>query len=182
MVSINLEDFGRYFDERGVLFSPLLERGSNNIPNVVPILSAGDLRSLRSANVNEHMQLLGQYGFINTPEKLVEMNSSFLSRYNIMPGDPRYQAELQRLLDSGSGRVLLEQAQRVSERFETISSLNGDMTQNCMYLAEGDGPCAECEELNGIEGSYAELLRTDRIPGARCLGGDACRCAIVPID
>lgn len=180
MAEITLEDFGRYMSVNQGLMSPLLERGASGVPSSVPVLSAKDLRSLSTQDTDELLQYLEQFGVIDTPDKLIEAAAVHLQRFNIGPDDPRYAAEMERLTDAQSGNLLLGQARRVSERYETLMAVDGDMTINMIYLAEGEDPCEECAELNGIEGTYEELLAADTLPGSRCLGKHKCQCVLVP--
>ncbi len=180
-----LAGLGEYIDERGRAFSAFIERGSDGIPAKVPGMpDAAGLQGLSTtdpADVATMNLTLERYGVVNTPDELIEAQSDMLQRFNIGPNDPRYKAEMERLATTGSGRVLLGQSRRVSQRVETLRGINGNTNQRCVYICEGEDPCEECEPLGGTDGPYKMFVQENMAPGDRCLGGSLCQCALVPV-
>jgi hypothetical protein len=133
----------------------------------------------------DHVALMNEYlnsAGMSDPVKLRQAQSKYLERFNITPDDPRYEAEMERLAENGT-RFMLGEARRVAERQQTMHEINGDLTQNVVYIAEDDeNTCDECPELNGEEGPYIQLARNNMLPGDRCEGGNNCRCIIVAVN
>lgn len=106
----------------------------------------------------------------------------WLERFDISKNDPRYEAEFNRLLDAGaSNRAVLAEARRAGERSELLWASDGNLDENMVYVCEGDNPCPECLELGGEEMTLAEFENAGMMPGDRCLGGDNCKCVLIPI-
>ena len=109
--------------------------------------------------------------------------SRWLERFNIPKSDPRYEIEFNRLIEQGaSNRAVLAETRRIGERAELVTLTDGDNSLNCVYVAEGDNPCPECAALSGEEGSLSMFEDGGMMPGDRCLGGDNCKCVLIPIE
>lgn len=107
----------------------------------------------------------------------------WLGRFNITADDPRYQAEFDRLVADGtSARSVLAEERRIAERAELLHTTGGNLDANCVYVNEGPNPCEECLEIGGVEMSLSDFAAEGMMPGDRCLGGDNCRCILVPIN
>lgn len=179
-----LEEFNSYIDKQGRQVSPLLERGTDGIPAVIPTPTSDDLKGFNTSDpkqVAAMSKMLNQYG-VGGYDDMLNGARSRLERFNIRPGDPRYKTELERLTTSESGRVLLDQSRRTTQRFQTLSAVDGNMDQEMIRVPEGDEPCDECVPLAGITKPLWQFIADEEAPGDRCLGGDACLCQLYPID
>lgn len=166
------------FDDRGRLFSPYIERGSDNIPRSVNIPSAADMRGMSTAELSN---VASRFGYVQGLENDMAIHAGFLQRFNIQPGDPRWDAEMGNLKDN-IGRSLLGHTRRLAQRHEQITAIGGNMNQRVIYINESEEPCDECEPLGGQEGTYAEFVAEGKLPGDRCLGGNNCLCTIMAVD
>ena len=176
-----LEDLGSYTDDLGRVHSPFIDRGADNVPKVAPLLDTAGLKELGTEDIGELNYTIGKYGLTNSPEQMLDMQASMLQSFTARPGSPMYETDLMRLKEGMEGRVLLGQSRRVSERFETLTAIDGDMNQMMIYLNEGDDPCDGCAPLGGETMTYAEFIQNDMLPGSQCYGDDLCRCQLMAI-
>jgi hypothetical protein len=108
--------------------------------------------------------------------------AKWLERFNITTRDARYEREFERLIEQGaSARSVLAEERRAAERAELVQSSGGDLDMNAVYVNEGPDPCEECQPLNGEMMTIREFDDAGMMPGDRCLGGDNCRCILIPI-
>ena len=176
-----LEELGSYTDDLGRVYSSHIERGSDNVPKVVPGLDTASLKELGTEDIGTLNNVVGKFGLTNSPEQMLDMQSSMLQAFSSRPGSPMYETDLMRLKEGMEGRVLLGQSRRVSERFETLTAIDGNMSQEMIYLNEGDDPCDGCAPLGGETMTYAEFIQNDMLPGSQCYGGDLCLCQLMAI-
>lgn len=112
-----------------------------------------------------------------------EATAKWLTRWNIMRDDPRFDREFDRLISEGaSNRAVLAEARRAGERSELLTATGGNLGVNAIYVNEGDDPCEECLVLGGEEMTLQEFENNGMMPGDRCLGGDNCKCILIPIE
>ena len=168
---------GNSYDAAGRLFSPFIERGSDNIPMAVNIPTTEQMRGM---SVAELTNVSSRFGYVDNIENRMQVHSGFLARFNILPGDPRYAAEMENL-SGNTGRSLLGHTRRLAQRHEALTAIDGKLTTNMIRIAESDDPCDECAALSGIEGTYQELVADGNMPGDRCLGGGNCLCTVMEI-
>jgi len=180
--------YGSYVDPvSGKAYSPYITRGSNNVPRTIPRMpTADDLRNV-DHNTPEGMEaislVLHRFGLFSTPAAALESHASSLDRFTgLTSGTANFEAETLRMAQAESGRRMLGQARKVSQRYETLSNLQGNMQQNVMYVCEGDDPCDGCLPLAGTEGPYSRMVADSIVPTEQCLGGDLCMCQLVPVD
>ena len=179
-----LLQFGSFIDEQGRQQSPMLERGATGIPSVIPTPTIEDLKSFKFDNEADQAamsRMLEQFG-LGGPDQLINGARARLERFNLTPDNPGYERELELLQTTESGKVLLGQSRRVAQRYETLTSVDGNINQNCIRVPEGDEPCEACLPLAGLEQPLAEFIANNQMPGDQCLGGDACLCQVYPID
>ena len=180
--------YGSYVDPiSGKAYSPYITRGSNNVPRTIPRMpTADDLRNVdhNTADGMEAISLvLHRFGLFPTPAAAMESHASSLDRFTgLTSGTANFDDETLRMAQAESGRRMLGQARKVSQRYETLSNLQGDMTQEVMYVCEGDDPCKGCLPLAGKSGPYRVMVAAGRVPSERCFGGDLCMCQLVPVD
>ena len=179
-----LAEFNERVDERGRVFSPLIERGSTNVPRQVPLPNLEDLKGFNTKDprdIEQMSNLLGRYGF-PAPDEMIEQQAQYLQGFSISPGDPRYAVEMERLRTTQSGKVLLAQSRRTQEQYTTLKAIDGDTNQECIRLAEGDEPCETCDPLDGVIKIYKEFVAADELPGgSSCQGRDFCLCSLFPV-
>ena len=164
---------------------PNVKLDDNGIPVFIQPLSQKDLAGFSATNpahVAIMDQLLVSRG-LGDARYMRKATTKYLERFNILSDDARYEAEMDRLIETAAGnRVVLGEARRIAEREQTIAAARGNMLQNFVRVAEGDDPCAECEPLNGEEGTLPQLAADNMMPGDRCLGGNLCQCVLIAID
>lgn len=179
-----LEQFNAYVDERGVVYSPLIERGSDNIPKFVNVPSLEDLKgfsSKKKEDVVAMSKLLHQFGF-PPPDQMVDQQKSFLAAFDITPDSPRYEQAMLDLKNGNSGRFLLAQSRRTQEQYQTMSSIRGNTEHEMVRLAESDEPCDRCDPLDGEQKKYSEFVAANELPGgSSCEGGNNCLCTMWPV-
>jgi uncharacterized protein with GYD domain len=141
-------------------------------------LGAMDTKSaVGIAQMNEYLNVVG----LSDPVLMRHAQRKYLERFQIEPGDPRYDVEMERLAENSS-RFVLAEARRIAERQQTLRDIGGNLNQNVVRIAEGDDPCDECLPLNGEEGPYIDFVVHNKRPGDRCLGGNNCLCIMVAVN
>jgi hypothetical protein len=165
------------FDEAGRFYSPFIERGSDGSPESVPIPSLADLKLL---DPDELAVVAGRFGWQDTWDTRMEAMTSTLQAFGYDPdtNPERWDAAMVRM-KVAQEKALLGVARRMSQRYETLEAVGGDMGQLCIYVNESDAPCAECDALGGTVKTYAEFVADGDCPGDRCLGGNNCMCALM---
>lgn len=176
---MGLDQFGAYLDQAGRAWSPFLERGETQIPELARMPSPHELTVPRTPEQSAEMdRLVHRYMNGRTPDVETKARAQFLTRYGITPGDPRWEREQDRLANGQRGRIQIGMARRLTERYETLSAAGGDMTAESFYIAEGEDPCDECVREAGKSMPLGERISAGLMPGDFCLGQDACQCGI----
>ena len=164
---------------------PRVELDSRGFPIFIEAPDADFVRLLKPTNPTDMAvihNMLAVYGLEN-PTSIANAQLSYLARFNVTPDSPNFKTALEQLsTEANANRVLTAQARRISQSVETITAVNGNINQKFVYINDGDDPCDNCLELNGEEGTYAELANQGKLPADRCLGGDNCLCILVPIE
>jgi len=95
----------------GRYYSPLIERGSDNVPRSVSVPTAAELRGMSTA---ERYATMTRYGWIDPADKEIELQRAYLSRFDITPAsDPeKFRREMRRLAEAESKPHLLGAARR----------------------------------------------------------------------
>ena len=179
--------YGSYVDETGRAQSPYIQRGSNNVPRTIPRMPThSQIRNMDHRNpddVEALSMVLYRFGLTNTPTEGIANHAKYLDRFRgLTSDDPNFTIEKLRLAEADSGRALLGQARRITQRWETLENIGGNPDQVCIYINEGDDPCEECLPLGGEEAPYSWFVTNGNLPGDRCLGGDLCQCSLTPIE
>lgn len=162
------------------IVAPDIER-DGAIPVSAPLPALSDMLSLSNADL---LETLHRFDVLDKPLDLEADVRRYLSRFPRLAADPQaFADELSRLLDSqNERRALLGLTRRTQERYTTLMGVGGDQAQLLIRISEGDSAvCSECVALEGAIGTYAEHAAIG-LPGAQtCLGGDYCRCQLVPV-
>jgi hypothetical protein len=169
--SLSMEDVVRY-DAEGRL------SGINPLPvDLLESFQSKDLGQVAKLN-----QIFDAYTG-RDPIDARQATAKWLERFNITTSDPRYQVEFDRLIESGaSNKAVLAESRRAGERSELLHAADGNLDVNCVYVNEGENPCEECAAIGGEEMTLAEFEDANMMPGDRCLGGDNCKCVLIPIE
>lgn len=165
-------------DEAGRFYSPFIERGVDGDVTSVPIPSLEDLNKL---NADELAAVAGRFGWIDTIDARMDAAGEQLRAFGYDPGDPAAYGRAMDRLVATEEKALLGVARRMSQRYETLEAIGGDMGQVMQYGNESVNPCPECENLGGTRKTYAEFVADGDCPGDRCLGGNNCMCFLTPI-
>jgi hypothetical protein len=183
-LEIDLSQFGDEILE-GRQFGPFIHRTGEGAIRSTDVPRISELQGFSSTDPNDVADmhgLLREFGR-DDARTLLERQASQLERFGFVSGTPRFDAEMQRLVDTGSNTALLAEARRTSERYESLVAIDGNPNQEVIRVAEGPDPCELCEAETGTEGTYAELAQQGLLPGgSSCLGGDLCLCVVVPIE
>jgi hypothetical protein len=167
-------------DERGRILAAEINR-DDVVPTPDPLPELASMLCLSKADL---LDVLHRINAIDKPLDLRADTQRYLSRFPRLAADPeRFAAEMDRLLDAtNERRALLGLARRTQERYTTIQAVDGNPAQELIRISEGDDHvCDECAALEGAIGTYEEHAAIG-LPGAQsCLGGDYCRCQLVPI-
>ncbi len=171
---IDLIPPGVSFDDRGRMFSPFIERGSDNVPRAVNVPTAAQLKGMSTGQLTS---VANRFGYSNTIDEQMRIHGGFLNRFGIMQGDPRWDAEMSNL-QGNIKRSLVGHTRQLAQRHETLSAIDGKTNTEMIYINESAEPCEECEPLGGTEGTYAWFVESGNLPGDRCLGGANCLCTL----
>jgi hypothetical protein len=150
------------------------------VPVADPLPELADMLGMNNGD------LLATMHRLNLLEPVVDLRAdtaAYLARASRLGvGTAEFEAELERLLDVNSKRGLLGMVRRTQERYTTHMAVDGDVDKELIRISEGDTHvCDTCAELEGATGTYAEHEAIG-LPGAQsCLGGDYCRCQLMPI-
>jgi hypothetical protein len=148
------------------------------VPDPLP-----ELADMVTLDNQELLRTLHRINLIDSPSDLEADVASYLSRMSrLSVGTVEFQAELERLLNFNSRRALLGTVRRTQERYTTRMAVDGNEKQELIRISEGDeSTCAVCANLEGAIGTYQEHEALG-LPGAQtCIGGDYCRCQLVPV-
>jgi len=173
----------RTFDERGRLSSPTLTRIDwSSPPSQVTMPSLEELSRMTTAELVAWAQ---RWGITSAWPTMRAEAVGYLTRMSgAQPGTEDFRAKLRMLVDGDARRFLLGANRKVLREYQTIDALAGAGTgQLLIRVSEGDDHvCDGCEDLSGAIGTIAEHEAWG-LPGpASCLGGEYCRCVLVPVD
>ncbi len=173
-----------------IRIGPRVDIDASGNPVFIDTLPADLLRAIKPTNpidITKIHEFRAVYG-LEDPSALRQFETQYLGRFNINPlnadgtANPRYKEALNQLTtESNSQRVAVAQARRTVQRTELIGSVRGNLKQNAIYVNDDD-PCSPCEDLNGLEQTILEFEENNESPGDVCLGGDNCRCILVPVN
>ena len=174
-----LAELNDYVDAQGRQFSPFIERGVDQVPVRFPMPDADALRAMGTADTKTLNTVLERYGLVNTSDVLIEQQSKLFERFNANAGSAIYDTQLKTLRADMEGKALLAQSRRVSQQYETLVLVDGDLSVECLYVTESDNPCPGCAALAGERGTAAQLQAGGVWPGAQCYAADLCVCQIM---
>ena len=165
-----------WVDEAGRFYSPFIERGQDGDVASVPIPSLEDLNKL---SADELAVVAGRFGWQDTWDNKLSAMDEQLRAFGYDPGNPEAYARAMGRMQVSEEKALLGVARRMSQRYETLEAMGGDLDKMMIYVNESVTPCEECERLGGMVKTYREFLADGDMPGDRCLGGNNCMCALM---
>ncbi len=184
-LDLDLSQFNDFVDESGRQFGPLIHRTGAGAIQSVDLPTTQQLQGFSSTNpadVAQMDRLLSAMGK-DTVRHQMDGLQQHLGGFNILPGDARFDVQMDRLKNGLGGPQLLAQSRRTSEQYETAVAINGNFNQQVMRVAEGPDPCELCLDETGEEGTVRQLSERGLLPGgSSCLGSDFCLCVLVPIE
>lgn len=175
----------RTFDPiTGQLDSPTIDR-SQVVPEARRLPTIDQLVKLSDAELFKTLQLFG----IEQPwEALRADTAAYIQRMtSYPPGSPQFATELRRLtgIDSDKpSRALLSTSRAVYREYQnSILVAQNPPNQEYIRVDEADdNECENCEQLAGYVGTMQQHASVGLPGAASCLGGNYCRCSLVPID
>lgn len=168
-------------DDEGRLHSPGIERPNDLVPYGVRLPSMNEMLGLE---VEELVDLLQRYGIAPSWAEAKARVADVVGRIQGTPPGPLFDTRVRAILES-SKAGLVQTARRVTERYTTIQAMNGDEKQLFIRMPEDYDPqriCDVCAELAGVIGTMAQQEEIGLPGAASCLGGDYCRCTLVPYE
>ena len=173
---------GQYkVDETGRLRSPGIARPDGLVPVGVKLPSVNDLLDL---SIPELVDVLQRYGIVASWADAKARAAKVIADLNGIPSGPLFDARM-RALTTDNQLALVGQARRTMERYTTVQAMTGDENQEFIRLPEDYDEsriCDACYELAGTIGTMAQHEEVGLPGAASCLGGDLCRCTLVPIE
>jgi hypothetical protein len=165
------------------LVTPTLERVDwRSPPAGVTMPSLDELGAMSTEDLAAWAERWGIYGA--WPTLRAESVAYLSKRGTALPGTEEFAEGLRALVDGDSRRFLLGANRRVLREYQTLDALSGEqgVGQKLIRVTEGDDHvCDGCEPLGGMVGTIEEH-EAEGLPGsASCLGGEYCRCTLVPI-
>jgi len=170
----------RYFDERGRLIAPGIERPGDMTPVATKLPDIAALKNLTPAELLEVSQ---RYGVYAPWRDLWAANAKYVEAFSKIPaGTPDFWSEVGRITDpEQSGRAALGLARSAQRNYNQLLATDGDETQVLVRVGEGDDAmCGGCMGLEGTEGTMAEHEAIG-LPGSQECGQN-CRCQLMPVD
>jgi hypothetical protein len=152
---------------------------SGPVPMAQPLPPLDDILAL---DVGDRIALLQRFGVEAAWSQYISDQAAYLARVSkIPPGSQAWQDEMARLSDIFSSRGSLQMSRRATEQYTTVSAMHDNPAEEFIRISEGDDRvCSECERLEGEVGTY-DYHASLGLPGAAsCLGGDQCRCTLLP--
>jgi hypothetical protein len=140
-------------------------------------------------SVDQLKQVMRAYRIDQPWIDYIEDTKQYLRRMTTLPpGSPAFNAELDRLLDTSTRQGAL-MVSRYTERSASWMRVAADNPkQQFIRITDEeeneDGQvvlCDVCAEKAGLEGTLADHAAAG-LPGTDCLGGNRCRCELVPIN
>ena len=151
--------------EENEFISPAIVRpGEGQAPVINPKLPS--LEAMKNLSVDELSAVLEHYGIINF-ESIKAGAEKYLERVtNIPKGSRRWQNELNALLNSRSQHGAMKLARRVSERWNTMAAIDGDINAELIWVSvDDDDTCSPCFDNGGEIKTFSEWT-VDGLPGA----------------
>jgi hypothetical protein len=150
------------------------------VPQGILGLTPAELNNLSDAELHAIMTEFG----IRVPfEQLITDAQTYVAQMSnrLIPGSPQFNAEVERITGPASRRGLLGMARRTQENASTLEILERSGTTELIRVLDSDeNNCDNCIALAGEIGTL-EYHQSIGMPGAAsCLGGDYCRCQLMP--
>lgn len=141
-------------------------------------------KQLDSLTDAELRAVMTEFGMRVPFEKLITDAQKYVAEMtNLIPGTPAFNAEVERITGSASRRGLLGMARRTQETMTTREIMERtDVKEFIRILDSDENNCDPCVGLAGEIGTL-EYHESIGLPGAAsCLGGDYCRCQLIPFE
>ena len=167
----------RFADQR--LEAPTIDWGSPPEQFRFP-----ESRVLKTYPIEDLNDLLMRFNIVEPWPQARAAAAGYVQRMSaIPPGSEAFKDEIDRLLDFESKRGSLGATRRAYREYSLVDALDGDRMTPLIWISDGDdGTCERCGARGGDIGTVA-YHSSRGLPGpAVCLGGDYCRCQLVPID
>lgn len=142
-----------------------------------------EISELVNMTPEELTYYLERFGIKEAWPQMRASTAGYVQRMTSMPpGSPAFMDEINRLLDAESKRGALSMTRRAYRELATIDALDGDVATELIWITDGDdGTCPHCESRGGDIGTI-QYHAAKGLPGPGvCLGGDMCRCQLLPI-
>ena len=141
-----------------------------------------DIDVIKKMSNAELLDFLESHGVTKSYGQMQMDAGQYVTRMtDLRPGSPEWAAEVFRITDTESRRGMLGLTRRVQQNWTTLEYIDGDVDTQLIWVSEGDDhTCDNCARQAGQVKTYRQW-QLEGMPGAStCLGGDYCRCDLVP--
>jgi hypothetical protein len=180
---------GKIRDERGRVISPFVSDDREALPLGRVLPTPAEMRRMTK---DQLWKVLRAYKVKGPWQQYLESQSKYLERVTRMsPGDPSFQAELDRILDAQNSEDAPRKLARATYRQLQVAEYSRGQPDTQLFIRITDtevyasGQVSTCDECFARAGATGNLAFHEGIgkPGAdSCLGGDRCNCQLVPIE
>jgi hypothetical protein len=151
------------------------------VPVGVRLPGVNDLLNLEPS---ELVDLLQRYGVVASWADTRARAAKVIADMHGIPSGPLFEAKMS-ALTTDYKLALVGQARRTMERYTTVQAMDGTEGQEFVRMPEDYDEtriCDVCYELAGTIGTMAQHEEVGLPGSASCLGGDLCRCTLVPYE
>jgi len=138
-----------------------------------------------SMDADNYFFVMEQYGVLPPMPVLRAQAGAYVTRMTAYPpGSPEWNTALEDLVSTESKRGMKGLTRRISERWSTLETIDGNENQELMWMFEDDeASCDNCAQYAGDIHTFKEWEAMGIHPGSSvCKGGDACRCDFLAVD
>lgn len=167
-------------DGSGRLLAPGIDRPDGLVPVSVQLPSLNDLLDLTP---NELIDILQRYGIVENWAAIKNRAQYTTSQLHDVSG-PMFQRKLENAIQAAQTQLVGE-CRRTLERYTTVMAVDGKPEQLLIRMPEDYDPgriCDACYELAGTIGSLSQHEAVGLPGSSSCLGGNLCRCTLVPYE
>jgi len=168
-----LKEAGEEFPFAGL--SPTSSLGTKTLPSLDSIKKMSNAQLLENL-IN--MEITGPIGNMQ-----ISATQYVQKMTELRPGTPQFAAEVQNIIGLESRRGMIGLTRRAQQQWTSLSYIEGNVNMEMIWVVEGDhSTCVNCEANAGQVKTYKQW-QEDGPPGAAvCLGGNYCRCDLVPYN
>ncbi len=152
-------------------------------PELVRLPSIADMKNMTTGELADVMEYYGVTG-----KSFAQMQTESIGYVTRMTAYPPNSLEwdnaINNLIDTQSKRGMLGMTRRISERWSTLDTIDGNINHEMVWITEGDdgSRCDQCAARAGELYTYKEWT-VRGLPGSGvCDGGDMCRCELGAIE